>query len=226
MPFTHEIYARRSLTSVRRQQPIATRAIPLRPAGGEKLAPALPHDDAPRQTLSTLTVKAAAAFSHCAANAFPNLMLAVLSWAIAEVLAGCAAYAEALYPVPAPDRPVTVPVERARDTSVSRMAKPGLSLIAMQAEGGSAGPDRPRSRSVVRAVILPASWPRETQAPRTGRSISLKAVASACWLGLCRAGARRRAVEELRNMSDRDLRDIGICRCDIEHIVRYGVRPE
>src|SRR5262249_12829681 len=44
----------------------------------------------------------AATLGHCAGHALPSLLLAMLSWAIAEVLAGCAAYAEALYPVPVP----------------------------------------------------------------------------------------------------------------------------
>lgn len=40
------------------------------------------------------------------------------------------------------------------------------------------------------------------------------------------APARRHAVEELQNLDDRSLRDIGLFRCDIDHIVRYGVRRE
>jgi len=40
------------------------------------------------------------------------------------------------------------------------------------------------------------------------------------------APARRRAVEELQNLDDRSLRDIGPFRCDIDHIMRYGVRRE
>jgi len=172
--------------------------------------------------LSPLTVKAATAFSYCAANAFPNLLLGILSWAIAEVLAGCAAYAEALYPIPAPDAP-----DRRVDTRLPRIAKPSLNPIAMRANGASAGTDRPaRTGTVVRAAILPADWPLDAQAARTSRGTSVSAILMACWSGLYRASARRHAVEELRNMSDRDLRDIGICRCDIEYIVRHGVRPE
>ncbi len=46
--------------------------------------PASSEDDAPRRST--------------AAVAFPNFLLAVVSWTFAQALAGCAAYGEAMYP--------------------------------------------------------------------------------------------------------------------------------
>src|SRR5262249_2790067 len=50
----------------------------------------------------SLTVKAATTLSYCAGQALPALLLGVFSWAVAELLAGFAAYAEAMYSPPAP----------------------------------------------------------------------------------------------------------------------------
>src|ERR1700693_1837248 len=42
--------------------------------------------------------KAVLGFAACGEVAFPRLLLAVMSWTIAQVLAGCAAYAVAMHP--------------------------------------------------------------------------------------------------------------------------------
>ena len=52
------------------------------------------------EALPRLMVKAVARFAEHAGTAFPNLLLAIISWTVAEFLAGCAAYAEAMYPPP------------------------------------------------------------------------------------------------------------------------------
>ena len=73
--------------------------------------PASSEDDAPRRSTVAaawqLRVKTVAGFAACAAVAFPNFLLAVVSWTFAQALAGCAAYAEAMYPgfVDSDDRP-------------------------------------------------------------------------------------------------------------------------
>jgi hypothetical protein len=60
------------------------------------------EDDAPRRSTvaaaARLMVKAAAGFAARAEVAFPNFLLAVVSWIFAQALAGCAAYGEAMYP--------------------------------------------------------------------------------------------------------------------------------
>jgi hypothetical protein len=64
--------------------------------------PASSEDDALRRSTVAaawqLRVKTGAGFAACAAVAFPNFLLAVVSWTFAQALAGCAAYGEAMYP--------------------------------------------------------------------------------------------------------------------------------
>jgi len=64
--------------------------------------PASSENDAPRRSTVAaapqLIVKTVAGFAACAAVAFPNFLLAVVSWTFAQALAGCAAYGEAMYP--------------------------------------------------------------------------------------------------------------------------------
>src|SRR5258705_3247869 len=64
--------------------------------------PASSEDDAQRPSTvaaaARLMVKTVAGFAACAAVAFPNFLLAVVSWTFAQALAGCAAYGEAMYP--------------------------------------------------------------------------------------------------------------------------------
>ena len=101
-----------------------------------------------------------------------------------------------------------------------------MSLISTQANAGPAARNRSvQSGTLVRTAVLPVEWRGEV-APRNGRTISLKVMVAACWSRIRRAQARRRAIEELRDMDDRALRDIGISRWDIAYIVRYGVRRE
>jgi hypothetical protein len=64
--------------------------------------PASSEDDAPRRSTvavaSQLIVRTVAVFATSAKIAFPNFLLAVVSWTFAQALAGCAAYGEAMYP--------------------------------------------------------------------------------------------------------------------------------
>ncbi len=77
--------------------------------------------------VSTRLAKTAAAFAHMATEAVCDLLLAVTSMIIAEAMAGCAAYAEALYPIPPalePSEPEPVPVPRAAPGDRGRVARP------------------------------------------------------------------------------------------------------
>jgi hypothetical protein len=64
--------------------------------------PASSEDDAPRRSTvaaaSQRIVRTVAGFAACAETVFPNFLFVVVSWAFAQVLAGCAAYGEAMYP--------------------------------------------------------------------------------------------------------------------------------
>jgi uncharacterized protein YjiS (DUF1127 family) len=187
----------------------------------------------------------AATLCCCAGNALPSLLLAMLSWAITEVLAGCAAYAEAMYPIPVP-----AAAEASGQAPPPLRAKPALNLVSAQMHGGATR-GRPVRYSAHAIAALAAEWqdelpalemPAEARPPHTasGRTssrisskasgkiwrISLKAVLIACWSRWRRAHDRRRAAEELRGMDDHTLHDIGITRSDIEFIIWNGLRRE
>jgi uncharacterized protein YjiS (DUF1127 family) len=165
-----------------------------------------------------LTVKAATTLSHCAGHALPALLLGIVCWAVAEILAGFAAYAESIYPPPAPSG--LAPAETDA-TDTPRNANPSLSLTTMQVNDGSVAYSD-EARPDVRAAVVTA----DCSTARTARRVPLTRLCAARWSSLCRAQDRRRTIEELQSLDDRSLRDIGMSRCDIEHIVQYGVRQE
>jgi uncharacterized protein YjiS (DUF1127 family) len=181
----------------------------------------LPRHDArvraAQSTWSSLTVKAATTLSYSAGHALPALLLAFVSWAVAEILAGFAAYVEAMYSPPA--------LKGSMPAWTPRVAGPNLSLMTMPASGGSAGYGN-RGRPGARAAALPAERRGNSPAPRSDWRVALVRLAAACWSRLRRAGERRRAIAELRSLDDRSLCDMGISRPDIETIVRYRARRE
>jgi uncharacterized protein YjiS (DUF1127 family) len=62
--------------------------------------------------------------------------------------------------------------------------------------------------------------PRIDESFRPGASVV--SALSGAWAALSRMSARRRARAALSEFDDRMLRDIGITRMEIEHMVRYG----
>jgi uncharacterized protein YjiS (DUF1127 family) len=170
-----------------------------------------------RPPWSSFKVKAATTLSYFAGHALPALLLAIFSWAVAEFLAGCAAYAEAFYPPPAPQG--SMPAEAPRG------ARPDLGAMTMQATSRP-GEYGYRARPSARVAALPAERRGNSPDPHADWRIALTRLATACWSSLRRAGERRRAIAELQSLDDRSLRDIGISRPDIEYVIRYGTRRE
>ena len=170
---------------------------------------------------SSLTLKAATILSYCAGPALPALLLGFFSWAVAELLAGFAAYAEAMYSPPAPK--ALVPIET-QATDAPRGAKRSRNVMMMQvnSSAGCSNQVRPGART----AALPAEWHGHGARAHPNRHVSLWRIASAWWSSLRQAVERRRAVAELRALDDRALRDIGIYRCNIEHVVRHGAQRE
>jgi hypothetical protein len=146
---------RRSLAQIRPARRTALhRGRDLRPGHGGMLVLSSVRHAEPTQATpaawSPLAIKATT-LCYCAGNALPNLLLAMLSWAIAEVVAGCAAYAEALY---------AVPVTANTDAQANLQVRPrsSLSLVSTQSNGG---PPRVRPAQAVadiRVATLPAKW--------------------------------------------------------------------
>ena len=170
---------------------------------------------------SSLTVKAATTLSYCAGHALPGLLLGVFSWAVSEILAGFAAYAEAMYSPPAPEG--VVPIET-QATDTPRGTKPSPNLMIMQVNGSAGCTNQVRPSA--RTAALPAEWRGQGATAHTDCHLSLWRVAAAWWSNVRQAVERRRAIAELRALDDRALRDIGVYRCNIEQFARQGARRE
>jgi uncharacterized protein YjiS (DUF1127 family) len=174
-------------------------------------------------TMRAKMVKAVATLADFAGNAFPNLLVAIVTWVVKETLDGCAAYAEALYGVPfssevAEPAPAEIP---------PRQAPRHLSLVAIHARDDFASRLNPAS------AVIPVSVGDEALT-RPGRkrgvlsrwrtALGIFIVAFGCRIRLARE--RRQAIAELRALDDRALRDIGLSASDIEYIARNGARRE
>jgi hypothetical protein len=176
---------------------------------------------------SGLMLKAMAWCGGCADLAFANFPIGVMSWIVTQVFAGCAAYAEAMYPTaayaiendgadrrdPAPDRP---PQRR----SFSR--SPGLAPDLRELSRFAAEDCGKRSLfpAVGRTQSIAAApggnekivWLNVTRRAPSGRLASIAAIVAA-WLS-----RRRRprggcqATAELRQYSRRALRGVGPLR--------------
>lgn len=219
----HASHSRARIRPLRRAEPHPIQD-PRRGNGGTLVLSLAQHDTRARPAppaWSSLTVKAATTLSYCAGHAIPALLLGLLSWAVAEIVAGFAAYAEAMHAPPAAKGPVPADTEK---TDTPRGAKPSPSLMTLQANGAAERANQ--ARPSARATAFPAEWHGWRLRARTDWLVSLTHVAEACWSSLYRAQDRRRAIEELRGLDDRSLRDIGISRYDIEYAVRCGVRQE
>jgi uncharacterized protein YjiS (DUF1127 family) len=218
MTFAHHVSDRRSRAQIRRLHRAEPRPVKdLRRGHADGLVLSRPQHDARAQPASSawssLTVKAATTLSYSAGHALPAMLFAFVSWAVAEILTGCAAYAEAMYAPPAAK-------------GLPAATKPRLTLITMQVNGGSAGHSHQALPGARAAALPPAEWRSKSPAAGADWRVSLMRVVAACWSSLSARRHRRRAIEELRSLDDRSLRDIGISRSDIEYIVRYGARRE
>jgi uncharacterized protein YjiS (DUF1127 family) len=197
---------------------------------GDTVILSWPIEETPRRNipapLSRLLVSAAAGFSHCVGSAFPNLVSVVLSWAIAEMLAACAAYAQAMYPALAPAEAS----EPQRAMAMPRGRSSAIAHLSLVSSGTTDGIRRreallPRGPSPL-AAPEPTQQPKPSPAPRTTWPASLGLLVAACGAKLRLALERRRAIAELRDLDERSLRDIGISYSEIKEVVRHGAKRE
>jgi uncharacterized protein YjiS (DUF1127 family) len=162
----------------------------------------------------TRPIKAVSAFSHFATEAVPNLVLAIVSLMITEAMAGCAAYAEAMYGIPlAAAEPQAAEVPARQDVSLTLVhAKDDFARSAPQARAGL--PARTAATVVVQ--------PDERQSGRPPWYVSVGVFIAACRSRFRKARMRRRTVTELRQLDERSLRDIGLSAADIEYMAWRG----
>jgi uncharacterized protein YjiS (DUF1127 family) len=227
MSFVKQLSDHRSRSPIQPLGPIDDRPTEnLLASRGRTVILSWPIEETPRRNipapLSRLLVSAVAGFSHCAGTVFPNFLSVILSWVIAEMLAGCAAYAEAMYPA-------LLPAEAAEPQRVLAMhgrsnAIAHLSLVSSNTTDGirRRQPLSPRGPSSVAnqpaqasSLVLHVTW-----------LTSLGLFVAACRAKVSLALEQRRAIAELRDLDERSLRDIGISYSDIGYVVRHGTKRE
>ena len=205
--------------------------------------PASHEDDAPRPSTvaaaARLMVKTVAGFAACAEIAFPNFLLAVVSWTFAQALAGCAAYGEAMYPgfvgkgEPVDQRdPVRGTQSEHGNPNQLQSRTSGLSEISSIANDKLGG-RRPflasRQTQSSAADLVKTEYTERSEGTRAASAGS--STSNASFIARFRSRIRRGrdsrlAIAKLRAFDDRRLRDIGISRCDIEHPAGRGDRCE
>ena len=183
--------------------------------------------------LSRLKAETVALAVH-AGGAVPNAPIAIVSWLIAEFCAGCAAYAQAMYPiVPLEDDPVdfgdNVPTAACH---LGNRPRTVLALVRVTAERGFdadgvvplRAANKPTPQSLSQTGLLPQ--PESMRTGRAGWYDSFGGAAMALWSKACAIRWRRRAMMEPGTLDDRTLHDIRICRADIDAAVRQESRWE
>jgi uncharacterized protein YjiS (DUF1127 family) len=203
--------------------------------------PASSEDDAPRRSTvaaaSQLMVKTVAGFAAYAEIASPNFLLAVVSWIFAQALAGCAAYGEAMYPglvgagEPVDQRDPARGTQSEHETPNQLQRRTsGLSEISSIASDEIRG-RRPflvsRQTQSSSATVVKTEHLERSEAPRAASTDWRAFITS--FLARFRSRIRRGrdsrpAIAELRAFDDREPRDIGISRRDIEHLADRGDR--
>lgn len=130
-----------------------------------------------------------------------------MSWLATVVIESLAVSAQAVYPVcPAPNK------------TGDEDGEPALQAFR-QAEPGS---DPAWSYPVKLSSFDDLLAMEKVSTVSFGRSVRIRSRVVRLWSAFCRARQMRRAIAELKALDDRMLKDIGICRCEIEGIVRYG----
>jgi uncharacterized protein YjiS (DUF1127 family) len=175
---------------------------------------------------SAATAKTVAVLGACGELLICRALLSIASWIFKQALEGCAAYATAMYGIPAdeirdprdsPDRLQTEHEHAARlvsqtSTEMSTNAKANVIWLA---ESAPAAPEA--------EFIAPPLAPHMGS---PGWIASINSMAARIRSRIRGLFDRRVATAQLQSSDDRSLRDVGIYRCDIEYLMRHGDRRE
>jgi uncharacterized protein YjiS (DUF1127 family) len=189
----------------------------------------------PREDLlarATRVADAIARFTVSVGQTLTRMGVAICSTLTAEFLAGCAAYAHAMYPCLVLDDEYHSTIESTPPSGRRDAARPSVSgrdtsLVVRQlimraeaaaAQGAFLQPVSP-APSAQGGVVDEAVSADRGQAWYSSISAALVSV----WTWIARRHERNRAMAELHALDDCALRDIGINRFDIERAVRGEV---
>jgi uncharacterized protein YjiS (DUF1127 family) len=179
-----------------------------------------PEQDAPGRVIPAAIFRGGAwvigALAATGEIVFSRFLLAFMSWTVGEVLAGCAAYAQAMYPCYVEDELVGQGDVGQGDSGNPLGVKPVLRSSSRRNEAAV-------------TVSVAVEYTVRSEAPGVasrGWSASITSPAGKLWSRVRAIRDRRLAMAELRSLDDRALRDIGICRFDIECFARHGDRRE
>jgi uncharacterized protein YjiS (DUF1127 family) len=160
-------------------------------------------------------------------TAFPRLVFAIISWTMEQALAGCIAYAEAMYSVD-----LSEPMDghapaagQQPENGQLRSQTSGPSELLPVANSGIGGDSPASSQTRSSAATLEAAYLVRSETARAaplGWSASITALLAKFRSRIRRERDSRLAIAELRALDDRTLRDLGISRCDIEYFARPG----
>jgi hypothetical protein len=171
------------------------------------------------------------------ASALPSLAVTIVSWIAAETLAGCAAYATAMYPALALED-LTDPAEPGPSESrpsgfrSAKNAKPDLRVISSDNPNAAVRNrasqllDVAQSRGGGGADVVLVFQREQKPGARSGWRAAIIAAATRFWSRIRRIRARRPTIAELQSLDERTRRDIGRSAVEIEATILYGARPE
>jgi hypothetical protein len=176
---------------------------------------------------SALMLKATAWCGECADLAFANFPTGVLSWIVTQILVGCAAYAEAMYPTAAyavenedADRRDPLPGRPPERGSSSR--SPGLApdlseLSRFAIDDSGKRPLFPVAARMQSDAVQPGGtekvvWLNVMRRAPPGPLVSITLIVAAWLSRRCRPRGGRRATAELRQYDRRAVRGVGPLR--------------
>lgn len=164
-------------------------------------------------------------------NSAGDIILAIASWMLMQIPAGCLTYAIAMYGIPEaafrgePGEPEPAPPPDPLGNAYRPI--PHV-IISLDTEG------EVRAGETFPLPDVAQIWASTKSAARSGQTFGARSgwrtlIIAPAFLLLSKireASARRRAIAELQNLDDRSLKDIGISRADILYIATHGARPE
>ena len=176
--------------------------------------------------VSAVTAKTVAVLGACGELLICRVLLGILSWIFEQALEGCAAYATAMYGIPADDlrdpRDPPDQLQTGREAA-ARLVSQSPNEIPTSARDNILWLVESKPAAPAAELIAPPLAPRLGS---PGWIASINSIAAKIRSRIHRLFDRRLAAAELQSFDDRSLRDVGICRSDIEYLTRHGDRRE